>query len=102
MNQIKFSKDFNKLNAPSFTTIRRGHNWKLGHDYEIITPTKIFKARLQHAMGYSLKDISDEFLMLDTETESREDAEKLLNSFYDKPIGTKEQIYVLLFFKLSD
>ena len=102
MNEIKFSKDFKKLDGKSFSTVRRGHKWKLGHTYLVITPTKKFKAKLYHAMAYKFKDISEDFLIMDTETENIEEAVKLLNSFYDKKIGKDERVYVLVFTRVDD
>lgn len=102
MNQIKFGKDFKKLSHNQFTTIRRGINWIPGEIYEVITPTEVFKARLRYAIAYKLKILDEDFIVLDTETKSIEEAMELLNSYYDPPLGKDERVSVLLFYREDD
>jgi len=56
-----------------------------------------FPATLVLKTKMALNNIPTPFLCYDTETESREDAIKLLNSFYKKPISEDEELTILFF-----
>jgi len=100
MRVIKFSRDYSKLYAHIFPTIRRYDHYPYG-EYQVVVKKKdgleIFFAKLILKVKVELKNIPTEFLVYDTDTNTREEAVNLLNSFYKKPISEDEELTILLF-----
>lgn len=95
---IKFTHDYPKLDDEKFTTIRRyGGRYKVGEVYEVKAPSQRFIAFLVSKEKKTLEEMSTAFLCYDTNTANREEAIKVLNSFYKKPISETEKLSVLTF-----
>ena len=92
MKTMKFSKDYTKLDDRVFTTIRRRDKWEAGETVKVEAPTKNFHAKIIYHCGVMLDDLSTEVLCYDTDTETREKALTLLNSFYRKPLAWNEYL----------
>ncbi len=100
-NVITFKQQFQKLTNNTFSTIRRHNNYKLGQIYEIKTPETTFNAELVKKEHKTLKEIETLFLMIDTDTDNREEAITLLNSFYKKPIKWNDELVILFFERVN-
>ena len=96
MQVIKFAKDYAKLKSKSFSTLRFHDKYEKGKVYLIKTPTKEFKARLITMDYEKVKDIPTFWLCGDTDTHSRKQAIKQLQSYY--PTLTEESDTVTLLF----
>lgn len=85
---LKFSRDWPKLDAPIFTTIRKSHapyEADEGTVFDVETPTRRFTAVLLFNTGSSIEDLSTDLLCYDTDTKTREEALAVLNGFYRNP-----------------
>ena len=101
MQYIKFTHHYTKLELPVFTTIRKkGRKYKPETKVLIKAPKGNFNAVILDVERVKLKDLSTDFLMADTDKKTREDAVKLLNSFYRKPITENEELQVLFIGKI--
>ena len=81
---IRFSKDWKKMDALVFTTIRKNTGSKsVGQIHTIKTPTKKFMAKIIGLWVMKKKDITEEFARYDAEM-SREDMIALLGKWYGK------------------
>jgi len=98
-NSISFSRWYDKLNNSHFTTIRRYDKYPHG-TYLVLTPSRGFYAELYHKEKLMLKEIPTEFLLQDTDCESREEAIQLLCELYKKPISEEERFTILYFRKI--
>ena len=101
MSYIKFSHDYSKLDYPVFPTIRRYDRYELSEHIQVKTPTKNFPALIISKAFVKLSLLQTEFLCLDTDTKTREEAYKVLNSFYRKPITEEEVLTVLTLMRSS-
>lgn len=100
MKTIKFAKDFKKLYNGEFATLRlegRQSKYVKNKEYRAITPTKEFIVKCTYITSHYLKNICDEFLMEDTDTNSREEALGVLMGFY--PDLTSESVLTAIWFK---
>ena len=102
MKNIKFSQDYSKLNDRVFTTIRRYDRYKVGETVSVKTPTKKFYALILHKFKCFAKELHEEFLCYDTDTENLVEAIKVLNSFYKKPINDYEKLTILILKKVKE
>lgn len=95
---VKFNQDFKKLDLSEFATLRKDSNkFTKGRVYRIKSPNHDYLAECTHITAEYLKNVCDEFLIKDTDTESREEAIDLLKSFY--PDITEESVILGVFFK---
>lgn len=97
---IYFSHFYPKLTMPIFPTIRRIDKYVPGRIYEIFLRENYKKMRLRYAkcigkFAANLLNIPVKFLLFDTNTETREMAVKLINSFYQHPIQNHEKMTVI-------
>lgn len=100
MKTIKFAKDFNKLEDDEFSTLRlegKQSKYSVNKEYKVVTPTKEFIAKCGYITSTYLKDISDDFLMQDTDTDTRDEALGVLMGFY--PDLTPESVLTCIWFK---
>jgi hypothetical protein len=81
MDHVRFEEDFPKLENPLFSTIRL-KELKEDKVYEIITPTRTFKASLLLIKEVNLSTLSDKFLCEDTNTKTRGEAMAKLRTFF--------------------
>lgn len=100
MTYIKFSHDYSKLEKNTFVTIRRYDRYELSQHITVKTPTRSFPAIIIAKTKARLEQLSDGFLLQDTDTKSRADAIKVLNSFYRKPITDDEVLTILIIEKV--
>jgi len=98
---IKFTHDYPKLQYDKFTTIRRRDTYVEGDVYDVKSPSRNFKVELVKKEHKILEKIPDSLLLVDTDTKSRDEAYKLLNSFYKKPIAVNEVLTVLYLEKIE-
>ena len=105
MTSLRFSHEYRKLDDRVFTTIRRE---QLHVEGDVIDITfngsqPSFKATILAIFRKSLKEMSDGFLMYDTAplTNTRGEAVKLLNSFYEESIDLDEKLAVYLLKKIE-
>lgn len=97
---IKFSEDYPKLREEYFSTIRRyDKGFKKEQEVTIKTPTKEFQAVIIVKFKEYLKNIPTDFLIEDTGRSTRDEAIKLLNSFYRKPIAEDEELTIYIFLR---
>lgn len=84
MKTIKFNKDYSKLSKSRFTTIRHplSTKFKIGNLYQIKSPSYNFKVECVHLTIVAIGQLTDKFLMQDTDTKSRHYALKEILSFY--------------------
>jgi hypothetical protein len=84
MKTIKFSKDYSKLEKSSFTTIRHPLSTKYneGEIYLVKSPSHSFKVECVNAGVVAIGQLTDKFLMQDTDAKSRHYALKEILSFY--------------------
>lgn len=95
---VKFSQDFSKLDLPEFGTLRKGNSkFTKNRIYRIKSPNHDYLAKCTHATATYLNKVCDEFLMKDTDTNSRKEAIDLLKSFY--PDLTEESVVMGVFFE---
>jgi hypothetical protein len=99
---IKFSKNFPKLDKDKFTTIRRYDKYKEGGLLKVRTPKTTFQAVISRKTKKPLGEIDTPFLLEDTNTQTREEALKLINSFYRKPLQDQEVVTILYLTKIED
>jgi len=104
MHVIKFSRDYSKLYTHIFPTIRRYDHYPYG-EYQVVVKKKggleIFFAELILKVKVELKNLPTKFLVYDTDTNTREEAVRMLNSFYRTPIDKNEKLTVLWFKRRS-
>jgi hypothetical protein len=94
---LKFSRDWSKLKERMFTTIRKPHAPYDAPEmtiFQVETPTRKFLAVLTFSIETSINDLSTDLLTYDTDTDTREHALAVLNSFYRDP-PTNVQFMVL-------
>ena len=101
MNYIKFSHNYTKLEKNTFPTIRRYDRYELSQHITVKTPTKEFPAIIIAKTKARLEQLSDNFLIRDTDTKNRAEAIKVLNSFYRKPIAGDEVLTILIIEKVK-
>lgn len=101
MTYIKFSYDYSKLEENTFTTIRRYDRYDPSEHITVKTPTKTFPAIIIGKTKARLSQLSDSFLLRDTDTKNRADAIKVLNSFYRKPVTEDEVLTILIIEKVK-
>ena len=95
---VEFSHEYSKLEHDVFSTIRlHDKGLKIGEICNIKTPSKAFKAKLINKDHVKLAELSTEFLINDTDTETRKEALDVLNSFYN----AIEDVTVLFFEKME-
>jgi hypothetical protein len=92
---IKFSKNFSKLDKNKFTTIRRYDKYEEGGLLKVKTPKTTFEVIVSKKIKKPLGEIDTPFLLKDTDTKTREEALKLINSFYKKPLQDQEVLTIL-------
>ena len=100
MTYIKFSHDYSKLEENTFPTIRRYDRYALSQHITVKTPTREFPAIIIAKTKARLEQLSDSFLLRDTDTKNRADAVKVLNSFYRKPVTEDEVLTILIIEKV--
>ena len=99
IRQIKFSKDWKKLDGESFSTIRKVTYYegvKKGEEVMVVSPRKMFKATCVGNDVQNLESLTDDFLITDTDTKSRQEALATLSRFH---ITFNSQVRVLDFAK---
>ena len=82
---LRFSRDWSKLNERMFTTIRKPHppyDAPEGTIFQVETPTRTFLASLAFSTETELEELSTDLLTYDTDSDTRERALGVLNSFY--------------------
>jgi len=98
MKTIKFSKDYSKLEKSSFTTIRHPFSTKYneGEIYRVKSPSNSFKVECVNAGIVAIGQLTDKFLMQDTDAKSRHYALEELFSFYPDLDHCSEVLVVFL------
>lgn len=100
---IHFKKRYSKLSKDTYTSIRRTAKWKVGAVVNVIVDGKQdHAAEVLARAKTTLASLDTTFLIADTDEKDRESAIKLLNSFYEKPIGDREEIYVYFLGSMVD
>lgn len=80
---IKFAEDFPKLKDDFFTTIRpTNKSYDIARRYKIKTPTEEFAAILTNSQCVRLIEIPEYILTYDCNTQTKEEAIKIIQSFY--------------------
>lgn len=96
LDHIKFKEDFKKLNDEKFTTIRlKSKRVKSNSVYWIVTPTQSFKALVvNQSKPIKVCEIPSHILLEDTDTETLEDAFKVLQGFY-KDLNLLDEVKII-------
>lgn len=99
MKELIFSKWYSKLNNELFITLRKRKQCNVG---EVVRVTikgmdKTLFAKCLEIIPEDLDYYSDELLTYDTDTNTREEAIELLQSFYRKPILPDSRLYLHIF-----
>jgi hypothetical protein len=101
MKVVNFHQDYSKLNSIKFATLRWDRKGETKYPKDevclIKSPSKLFKAKCFHVTATYLKDICDEFLTADTDTDSREQAIRHLQDYY--PELNEDSVLTAYFFK---
>ena len=104
ITELPFSHQYEKLEHPVFPTIRRRD--KYGEVGDRVTVTvghdKLCEAEIIAKEKRCIGNMSKEFLCYDTDTDSEEAAEGVLNSFYRNPIRVTEELTQYVLIKLPD
>ena len=101
---MKYSKFYEKLSWPRYTTIRR---YKKGRSVGTVEPATYRGITLhyEHVVGIrrsALNDMPTRLLLADTGCKSRADAVGLIRDFYPKPIdAAAEKLYVFYVMKID-
>lgn len=98
MNTIKFSKDYSKLEKPQFSTIRHPLSTKYNESeiYLVKSPSHNFKVECVNTGIVAIGQLTDKFLMQDTDTKSRHYALEEVMSFYPDLDHCSEVLVVFL------
>lgn len=98
MKTIRFSKDYSKLEKPQFTTLRHPLSTKYneGETYLVESPSHSFKVECVNAGIVAIGQLTDKFLMQDTDNKSRHYALEELMSFYPDLDHCSEVLVVFL------
>jgi len=96
VHTIKFSKEYRKLDAPVFSTIRRRDKYPEPDTLiQIKTPTRRFYAFILAKQRLKTREISTALLTYDTDTVDRFNALKVLDSFYKNKITDDEPLTLI-------
>ena len=99
---LKFKDHLSKLSENQFTTIRR-RKFKVATIYNCKSPMlPDFDGACICIMQGFFGNLDDELLIQDTDTSTREEAIKYLNSLYKTPIENNEVVTVLWLHKLTE
>ncbi|KAF5051913.1 hypothetical protein DSECCO2_414010 [anaerobic digester metagenome] len=98
MKTIKFAKDYSKLEKSQFSTIRHPLSTKYneGEIYLAKSPSHCFKVECVNAGIVAIGQLTDKFLMQDTDAKSRHYALEELLSFYPDLDHCSEVLVVFL------
>jgi hypothetical protein len=98
LKPICFSHEYSKLLQPTFSTIRRyDKNYQKGQIRWIRFPNGTFKKAeitFKHTKKWS--ELTDEFIIQDTDCKTRQEALELINSFYKRPIADDEVLTIIM------
>lgn len=81
-NTVRFSKDYSKRNNNTFAAIRLVDKYQAGSIYLAIFPSKKGNVKCTYTHSKRLSEITDEFLLKDTDTTTRKDAIAALKQYY--------------------
>ena len=101
MKYLKFSHHYPKLEHKIFPTIRRRDRYAVGSTILIKEPEHQFEAKILIKFHKRLFQIPTPLLCYDTNTETREEAIELINSFYRNPLSDLEHLTILFLEKLD-
>ena len=105
MTSLRFSHGYRKLDDRVFTTVRREQLHVEGDviDITFTSGQPSFKAVVLAIFRKSLREMTDVFLIYDTAhfASTRDEAQKLLNSFYEESIDPDEKLAVYLLKKIK-
>jgi len=83
MKQLRFAKDFTKLNDDSFSTLRPRGKFEVGDDVMVGRPSHDPRqGKVTFIFSRVIDEIPSEFLAHDTDTSNRDEAIAVLRSFY--------------------
>lgn len=88
---MKFSRDYSKLDNPTFTTIRKYPGYMIGQIIPINTPTRKFMARVKDANWINKALITEKLARSDADCSKKE-----LIAMLEKWYGKKFDDFVLL------
>ncbi len=98
---MRYSSNYGKLYKDRYTTVRRYSKGKVGDIVPEVYPNGRHSAKIISVERKTLNELTDKFLIADTDCENRQDAIDLLQSFYPKPIDhAKERLFVYYLEKL--
>ena len=100
MDEIRFSNNWNnKLDCNAFTTIRiASKKYVVGHEYEIITPTKRFTGKVIQIKNFWLHNMNDYIAYLDTGYNTK-DCTDILRRMYQTVDFQKTPLSLILIVK---
>lgn len=96
---MKYSHQYRKLSKPKYTTIRRYAKHKINDIVCEYYPNGSHKSVIVNIIKKSLDDLTEKFLIDDTDCISRAVAYDLFESFYRKPIDFKNEKFTIYFMK---
>lgn len=83
---LKFDKNYSKLDSPVFATLRLNppnkSKYVKNKEYMVKSPGQTFVAECIMILEGQLRNLGDDFLMADTDTESRQEAIEELRRYY--------------------
>ena len=99
MKELIFSKWYSKLNNELFITLRKRKQCDIGEHVQVTIKgmDKTLFAKCLEIIPRDLDHYSDELLIFDTDTNTREEAIELLQSFYRTPILPDTRLYLHVF-----
>ena len=101
-NIIKFNRHYSKLSEDCFTTLRLDGKFKVGNVLTVKSPLHDnFKCMVLRKEQMFLGNVDDEFLIQDTDTNSREEAIKVLNECYKRELLNGEIITIYTIHKMD-
>ena len=96
---MKYSHQYRKLLKDRYTTIRRYAKHKINDIVWENYPNGTHKALITNIIKKPLDDLTERFLVEDTDCLSRKEAYDLFESFYRKPIDFKNEKFTIYFMK---
>ncbi|MFA0846351.1 MAG: hypothetical protein ACC614_02130 [Methanobacterium formicicum] len=98
MKVIRFAKDYSKMEKPQFSTLRHPLSTKYneGEIYLAKSPSNNFKVECVNAGVVAIGQLTDKFLMQDTDTKSRYYALKEIMNYYPDLDHCSEVLVVFL------
>jgi hypothetical protein len=97
---LPFKQFWRKLSYPIIPTIRKDkppyNTWKVGQVIRVRGPDFEFDVTLLFSFTCMVKMLTDEFLRIDTDSNSRTEALQKINNFYQIPINENTIVRILM------